>query len=309
MPVSDPFLARYHPHSVVLQHESGPRLVCTRRKEVYGSPSDPIAFDIGNGGAGFTGILQKLSEAYIEHRGGGIRIGWIPNHSRHSQAALLADILQVALTYEPEYEDMTVKEGWARKECRAFNDHFVVIGDAANVAGLEPDDDAVSAFRKISGTYSSLPGTIGFCTRGDGSATFAKELEIWRQTGLKAMGAAWMKTHVTTPFGALEEASQDGVYILSDRATYLTFKHRNPGNNLRCFVEGGPLLLNPCSAMINLKSPPDIEARLFAEWLHDGEAQRIVERFGGDWTGTELPLFSPAAQADLVPAERLPGRI
>ena len=78
IPISHPWMARYFP-SQILHHEQGPAgssEISTVDKEVYhltdpakdgSSDKTPpsIAFRIGNGGAGYTGLLRALSETYL----------------------------------------------------------------------------------------------------------------------------------------------------------------------------------------------------------------------------------------------------
>lgn len=133
--IADPWISR-HGSSKLLEHSDGPagsEAIHTKILEAYGDPSHPIAFCVGNGGAGYTGILRTLAETYLKDRGEEIRIGWVVNHSRHSQIALLADVVQVALTYEPGNEDIAIEERWCSRIGGAFNDHFILVGPEVDV--------------------------------------------------------------------------------------------------------------------------------------------------------------------------------
>lgn len=284
----------------------------TQATATYGDPSHPVAFRLGNGGAGHTGILRLLCETFITSRGGGFSIGWVSNHSRHSQIALLGDVVQVALTYEPAYEELSVRERWARRVAKVFNDHFILVGPKSNPAGVTVDGKIADAMRAIA-TYGSSHApdheTGVFQTRGDGSATFYKELALFKLAGIDmATTKSWRLTKPGTPYEALVKADREGAYIITDRATYLTAKRDEVLTSTIPFVEGGPELLNPCSALINTKAPYNARAREFASWLGSDEVQQIVRRYGRKWS-IATPIFSPATQDDMVQADRLLAKL
>ncbi|KAG9942142.1 hypothetical protein KCU85_g9323, partial [Aureobasidium melanogenum] len=287
-------------------------LIHTRASATYGDPSHPLAFRLGNGGAGHTGILRLLCEYFIASRGGGFCIEWVSNHSRHSQIALLGDVVQVALTYEPEYEDLAVREGWAQRVARVFNDHFILVGPTCNSAGVLLDGSIKDAMKAIAdyGSSSNKKYESGiFQTRGDGSATFYKELALWELAEVDLSTAmSWRVTKPGTPYEALLHADRTGAYIITDRATYLTAKRDNALRTTVPFIEGGPKLLNPCSALINTKAPHNTLAREFASWLGTQEVQQMVAKYGQRWS-VATPIFSPAEQQDMTRAERLIAKL
>ena len=307
IPVSHPWLSRYYP-SVILKNSfgpSGPPTISTINTEVYGNPVHPILFRIGNGGAGYTRILELLCNKFIWTHGSDFCIGWVANHSRHSHIALLADVVQVTLTYEPEVEELTVKEGWCRRvQAPSFWDHFVLVGPKSNPAGLEPGCRIGEALGMIATT-----GAL-FQTRGDGSATFKREIKLWKAAGVDTSSVSWLQTHPIPPYKALEKAAQDGAYILTDRGTFLTAKQDGTIPDLVVCVEGGKQLQNPCSALINTKVPDSLAQRMavqFAEWLGGETAQSIFRGYGRVWA-QGMPLFTPAEQVAFGEEDRLVGR-
>lgn len=309
--IGDPWLARYC-HSKLLRPDtakSASNDINAIDREVYGESTHPILFRIGNGGAGYTGVLQILAERFISTHGNDFRIGWVTNHSRHSQVALLADIVQVALTYEPHNEDLAIEEGWCRRVCRAFNDHFILAGPASNAAQLQSGSGIVDALQVFSSSAANGSGkkAMLFHTRGDGSATYAKEQLFWSTASVSADGKPWYRTEPRAPYQALEGADKAGAYLLTDRATYLTAKRDGAIPNLRAFCEGGSELLNPCSALVNTKVPDSAGQRKaveFVEWLGGEEAQGIVGEYGRDWSH-EKALFTVGVKNEFDAGERL----
>jgi len=311
IPIDHPWLSRLS-QSAILYHDNGPsgsNEIHTVDKEIYGNPSYPILFRIGNGGAGYTGLLQLLAEHYLSSRRHQFRIGWVSNHSRHTQAALLADIVQVALTYEPQNEDLAIEEGWCRRVCRAFNDHFILAGPASDPAGLRRrGDGVVDALRAIAMHADGGSASTVFHTRGDGSATYFREQKLWARAQVSTAGApSWLCTHAVPPYQALVKAEEASAYLLTDRATYLTAKRDGVIPNLRVYVEGGAELLNPCAAVVNVKAandPAHMAAWEFAEWLASDEAEGLVRGYGKDWSCGKA-LFTVATQDEFEASESL----
>ncbi|CZT19069.1 uncharacterized protein RCC_04915 [Ramularia collo-cygni] len=287
--VSNPWLSRYFNSQLLLQHGTSSDTISTQDKEVYGNPSHPIRFRIGNGGAGYTGILKLLAETYIKESGSGIRIAWVSNHSRHSQVALLAGVVQIALTYEPRNEDISIHEHWAERVCRPFNDHFIFAGPDVDLHARDIED----AFRIIANSHSQKNGKcFPFHSRGDGSATFAKEQTLWKRAGIDVIAADWIETYPLVPYDALRKAEEKGAFLLTDRSTYLTAKRDGGIPSLRVHVEGGAELMNPCSALVGSTAlvnrigdvvESHAAARAFAEWLGGDRAQEIACRYGMEW--------------------------
>ena len=269
---------------------------------MYGDATAPLGFRLGNGGAGHTGLLRELSEAFIGRHDKKFRIEWVINHSRHTQIALLGDIVQVGLTYEPEWEDLGIAEGWAERATTAFHDRFILVGPASNPANVSARADIKVAMREIATHGEKLRVAAAahqkaiFHSRGDGSATHYKELQLWGLCGMDlAYAKSWRQRIPLTPYEALRRADQDGVYAITDRATFLTAKRDGVVSNLMVYVEDGKHLVNPCAALINLKAPSNRLAREFAHWLASEEAQDIIENFGKKWK-LRLPIFAPRSR-------------
>ncbi|KAK4580146.1 hypothetical protein LTR86_000349 [Recurvomyces mirabilis] len=304
--IRDPILARYSP-SALLRPELDPAIsnyVNTTTIELFGDPSAPLGFRLGNGGAGYTGILKILSGAYIAHKCNAtatppFHIEWVANHSRHTQIALLADIVQVALTYEPDWEDQGIREGWAKRTTRAFNDRFVLVGPTSDPAGVLDvsksetcGDLMICIALRIVAQYGQHTKAVVTHHRGDGSATSYKELQLWGFSGIDlSTSTSWRERVALAPYPALVHASKAGVYTLTDRATYLCAKRDGVVPDMRVFVEEGKHLLNPCSALVNSKAPRNELAREFAEWLGGEQAQQLIREFGMGWR-TRLPVFA-----------------
>ncbi|KAI5480259.1 hypothetical protein MNV49_001218 [Pseudohyphozyma bogoriensis] len=247
--------------------------------EIYGNPSGPVAFRLGNGGAGPTGILRALSELFLSLHAPGSSVPWVCNHSRNTQLALLKDAIDVSLTYERDQEEISVSEGWAKKGGVVFHDHFVVVGPRSNPANLLPTDTPAEMLRKIHVAASA--GLTSFHSRVDGSATMIKERALWSSVGLSPWTDAvalksWYKTSLLPPATALIGADGAGAYLLSDRSTLLRQTANKAIIGSTVFYEPGDahdFLMNSCAVLLPLEPLP--MATKFVEFLHSKEAQEL----------------------------------
>jgi len=195
---------------------------------------------------------------------------------------------------------------------KVFNDHFILVGPTSNPAGVNIKGSIADAMRAIAahGISCSQGYENGlFHTRGDGSATFYKELALLELAHIDlASTKSWRLTKPGTPYEALVKADREGAYILTDRATFLTAKRDKALASTIPLIQGGLELLNPCSALINTKAPHNARAREFASWLGSEEVQQIVARYGREWS-VATPIFSIASQDDMIKAHRLKPRL
>lgn len=306
--VDHPLFRHYYDSSILHPSTTSSEfpVVSQSISKVYGNYDHPVLFTIGNGGAGYTGILQALCEEFVTSNGADFCVAWIANHSRLSQIALLGDIVQVALTYEPDVERIAEEEGWCKRVCApVFWDHWVIAGPRSDPAQVQAGFGVSEALQAIA-HHGAL-----FHTRGDGSATYGREQHLWKLAGVDTTLASWYQTHILTPYEALKKASQECAYLLTDRSTFLTAANDGVVPDLVVYVEGGKKLLNSCSALINTKvsdSPGQQMAVRFAEWLGGEEAQKIIREYGRDWE-RGLALFTEAKYDEFGDGELLAGRM
>lgn len=206
-----------------------------------------------------------------------------------------ADVL---LVHSPaaEKDFMTAGDG-VRREDVMYND-FVIVGPAADPAGIKGMTSAVDAFKKLQKTGST------FISRGDDSGTHNKEKSIWSKAEITPEG----KWYVSAGQGmgeVLTMADEQQAYTLSDRATYLTRKQA--GLNLDILVEGDKALFNPYGVIaVNPAKNPAIKADLanqFIDWIISLSTQDKIAEFGLDTFGQSL--FTPSSALWLAehPAE------
>ena len=101
---------------------------------------------------------------------------------------------------------------------------FVLCGPSADPAGVKDAADVKAAFKSIA------DGKFPFISRGDGSGTHTKELSLWpEELGITAEAESfkdytdWYISANTGMGACLVMAEEMGAYILTDKATFLTF--------------------------------------------------------------------------------------
>jgi len=307
--IDHPWLSRYSQSALLAPRNIASNSLSTVSTVIYGNPVHPIAFAIGNGGAGYTGLLRTLCTKFIWMHGSDFRIAWVANHSRHALVSLLADVVQVALTYEPEWDARAEEEGWGRVVVGpVFWDHFVLVGPVADPAGLGGKGELT--VREALEVIGKGGEGVKFFSRGDGSATFTKEQVFFGEDEAGGCAKGIVQTFAVPPYAALVKTEEGGAYALTDRGTFLTAKRDGAIPNMRVFVEGGEDLLNPCSALVNTKVPDSPTQRLavrFAEWLAEDTAQTLCRGYGRVWDLGQ-PLFTGKDRQEFGEEEYLVGR-
>jgi len=198
-----------------------------------------------------------------------------------------ADVL---LVHAPASELPLMESGDCKDRMLVMHNDFVIVGPAADPAGIEGNAVAADAFSLIAGAEAT------FISRGDDSGTNKKELSIWEGTDYapNAYKPAWYVESGQGMGATLTIASEKEAYTLTDRATYLA----NQDNlDLEILVEGDAVLLNVYHVMtVNPEKWPETNydgAIAFAKFMTHVDTQALIGEFGVDKFGQ--PLFFPDA--------------
>ncbi len=287
-------------------HDLSGRCISQVPDGIYGN-SNTIGIRIGNGGAGISGLVGALAQAYLaEYKDdpgiSSFSIAWYKTDSTVSLAWLKDGKSDVALTYDEALE-LQATEGpnaYASERTYIFNDHFYVVGPASNPAGLNGTEQMDIAFTKIMMNGCSKPDSAPACavfmSRDDLSATNLKEKRVW--TGLvpaeTLMQTSWYVRHPSFPDVALKYANDQSYYTLTDKGTWLS--NRGHTGNLRIFLDGTKpdqnLLLLPAHATIALHKARSSEyPKKFVDWMASPRGQAVIDNFGVSQYGEQL--YSP----------------
>ena len=146
-------------------------------------------------------------------------------------AAAKAGNADLILVHSKSQEEAFVTEGFARtvegfeaERVSFLYNYFVLCGPSADPAGAKDAASVLDAFAAIA------EGEYTFISRGDGSGTHTKELALWpADMGITVEAASfapytgWYVSANTGMGACLVMAEEMGGYILTDKATFLTF--------------------------------------------------------------------------------------
>jgi tungstate transport system substrate-binding protein len=221
-----------------------------------------------------SGLFDYLLPKFTAQTGIGVRVVAVGT----GQALRLArnGDADVLLVHHRESEEEFVAGGYGVERHELMRNDFVVLGPVADPAGIRGGRDATEALRAIAETGHP------FASRGDGSGTHKKELEIWAAAGVdpaKASGG-WYRETGSGMGATLNTAVGMDAYVLSDRATWLNFENKG---GLELLVEGDERLLNPYAViLVNPARFPHVKAeagQAFIEWLLSPTGQALIGNY------------------------------
>lgn len=188
------------------------------------------------------------------------------------------------LVHSRTAEDAFVAEGYATHRREIMYNDFVLIGPAADPAGIADAADAAGALTLIA--QAQAP----FVSRGDDSGTHKKELSLWSSAGLPREGS-WYKSVGAGMGAALNTASGLRAYIMSDRASWLNFGNKG---GLALLFSGDPELFNQYAYLpVNPARHRHVKAAQAARleaWLASGSAAQLIN--GYMISGEQLFVFN-----------------
>jgi tungstate transport system substrate-binding protein len=208
--------------------------------------------------------------------------------------------VDIIFVHAKEREEHFVADGYGAYRLAVMHNDFVILGPAADPAGIKGMKSASEALKKIAQAKAI------FVSRGDDSGTHTKEQELWKATGLPLQtqtteivvkgekkgltftypgGLGTWYLSIGQGMGkTLTFADEKRAYTLADRGTYLEYKYgKQPAVELEILCEGDPLLFNPYGIIpVNPKKYPHVKFDLadqFAKWLVSPKVQAMIARY------------------------------
>lgn len=197
----------------------------------------------------------------------------------------------VVFVHAKSQEEKFVADGEGVKRFDVMYNDFVLIGpkgDPAKIVGTKDIGAALSAIQT-----KAAP----FVSRGDKSGTHAAELGLWKQAGidLDAKKGAWYREIGQGMGAALNTAKAMGAYVLSDRATWISYKAKD---DLEIAVEGDNRLFNQYGViLVNPAKHPSVKKDLgqtFVDYVISPEGQAVIAGYKID--GKQLFFPNAASQ-------------
>jgi tungstate transport system substrate-binding protein len=182
----------------------------------------------------------------------------------------------VVFVHAKSAEEKFLAEGYGVKRYPVMYNDFVLIGPRSDPAAVRGSKDILASLAAI-----KLKGAT-FISRGDRSGTNIAELDLWRLAGIDIAAAKgpWYKEIGQGMGAALNTASADNAYVLTDRGTWLAFKNKG---DLVIAVERDKHLFNQYGVMlVNPQKYPTVKKELgqqFIDWLISPEGQRDIANY------------------------------
>jgi tungstate transport system substrate-binding protein len=234
-----------------------------------------------------SGLLEHILPRYTAQT---IRV-----HAAGSGRALkmLEDgAVDAVISHAPAAEAQTLSRhpDWFYQKL-AYN-RFMIAGPRADPAGIRGAAAAVEVFQRIAATEAA------FVSRGDGSGTHERELELRKRAGTWPGGGKLLISGKGMAL-ALRHANETDGYVLTDEATWWQFE--NDLTNLAVLFSEDPVLLNSY-AVVHPKA--NTAASALAEWLLNGEGRALIEayRVAGKPAFTVWPIDCPARSPAALPS-------
>src|SRR5467141_4434815 len=117
----------------------------------------------------------------------------------------------VVLSHAPQAERALVDSGYFTSRRLVMHNEFLIVGPAADPAGLRGLNDAAAAMRRIAAQRAT------FVSRGDQSGTHKFEQALWKRVGVTPPSGGWYVESGQGMAATLQMADQKRAYTISDR--------------------------------------------------------------------------------------------
>ncbi len=236
-----------------------------------------------------TGLLDYLAPEFTKTTG--IDLKWTAVGTGKALALGKNCDVDVLMVHAPGAEKKYVADGFGIKRRQVMYNDFVIIGPAADPAGVKGKTIAESL---TTIAVKSLP----FISRGDNSGTHKKELSLWKAANLpRPEKQRWYVQTGQGMLASINIAAQKDGYTMTDRGTFIKYAHNHGGKPpLVVLVEGDVILKNQYSVLqVNpsrCKQAKNRLAQAFCDWICTQQAQKLI----ADFRLLGKQLFTPNAR-------------
>jgi tungstate transport system substrate-binding protein len=221
-----------------------------------------------------SGLLDVLVPAFERASGHDMELR-VVGTGRALRMGRLGEV-DVILVHAPAAEQRFVADGWGVERRFIMQNDFILVGPAADPAGIRGMRHAGEALKRVAESESM------FVSRADDSGTHKKELHCWSSMDIQPAGNWYFEAGL--PMGdTLKLASEKQSYTFVDRGTWINARKQT---RLELLVEGDPMLVNPYSMIkINPQRHPGINfkgATALSDWLRSPQGQQLIENYRVD---------------------------
>lgn len=182
----------------------------------------------------------------------------------------------VLMVHAKPAEEKFVADGFGVERFDVMYNDFVIVGPAADPAGLKDASNVTDAMQKIAAAEAP------FASRGDDSGTHKKEQALWKDAGIDVESASgqWYRETGSGMGATLNTAVGMGAYALTDRGTWISFKNRG---DLEIVYEGDENLFNQYGViLVNPEKHGHVKAeegQAFIDWILGEEGQAAIASY------------------------------
>lgn len=182
----------------------------------------------------------------------------------------------VLLVHAKASEEKFVAAGFGTERTDLMYNDFVIVGPAADPAGVGGMNDVQGAMGKIAEL-----GAL-FASRGDDSGTHKKEMALWSDTGVDPTAASgdWYRETGSGMGATLNAGIGMGAYVMTDRATWISFANKQ---DYQIAVQGDEDMFNQYGVIpVNPSKCPSVNvgaSQTFADWLVSDEGQDAIAAY------------------------------
>lgn len=194
----------------------------------------------------------------------------------------------VLLVHAKAREQKFVASGYGVNRFDLMYNDFIIVGPPSDPAGVSGLKNAAEAMRKFA------TQKVRFASRSDNSGTHIKEMALWRIAKVDPVpfSGGWYRELGSGMGTTLNVGVGMNAYVLTDRATWLTFKNKL---DFKILVEGDKALFNQYGViLVNKAKCPNVKAargEKFVNWLISSAGQRAI----GNYRIDGQQLFFPNA--------------
>ena len=198
--------------------------------------------------------------------------------------------VDLLLVHAPNAEREFIANGHGVERVAVMYNDFVLLGPKSDPAGVRKANTILMAFKMIASNDSAL-----FISRGDDSGTHKKEQTLWEKIAYRPSPNNVQYLSVGQGMGAsLNIAHNKQAYILSDRGTYIAYRHKLALNIL---FEGDTLLKNPYHIiLVNPAKHPHVNwqlAKKYIAYITGIDAQKMIKDYRIDGEILFYPFAIP----------------
>jgi len=198
----------------------------------------------------------------------------------------------ILIAHSPAAEKQFVEDGFGIDRQQFMYNYFVIVGPAADPAGVAGGGSASAAFAGIYDAFKNGQA-CAFYSRDDSSGTDTKEKGLWGSADIDvdSLPADFYQRTGKGMLDTLIMADNTDGYTLTDKSTFLANEDKLP--QLSLLFEKNEELINIYSVtLINPEKYPDLQheaAARFHNWLLLPSTQEKIAVYGQDMYGE--PLF------------------